>query len=107
MAYTVEKNTYKKAKKRVKKIEGFYNHLQLFIVLMVFILVFYDIIIAFFESYKLPANTLEWVKINIFINASFWFIGLVIHWFIVFKQKVYFLDTWEKNKIREFMSKNN
>jgi hypothetical protein len=101
------KNTYKQAVKRVKRIRNFYNHLQIFVIIMTPILLFSNAIIGFFESYIDNGNTLEWVKVYIWINALLWFIGIVIHGLFVFKDRVNFIDKWEKNKVSEFMNKKN
>jgi hypothetical protein len=107
MASNIKENTYKQAEKRVKRIRNFYNHLQIFVIIMAPILLFSNSIIGFFESYIINGNTLEWVKVNIWINALLWFIGIAIHGLFVFKDRVNFIDKWEKNKVSEFMNKKN
>jgi hypothetical protein len=107
MESNIKENTYKQAEKRVKRIRNFYNHLQIFVIIMVPILLFSNSIIGFFESYIINGNTLEWVKVNIWINALLWFIGIAIHGLFVFKDRVNFIDKWEKNKVSEFMNKKN
>ena len=99
------KNTHKQAVKRVKRIRDFYNHLQIFVFIMAPILLFTDIIIGFFENYLMNGTTLEGVKVYIWINAFLWFIGVAIHGVFVFKDTFHFVDTWEKNKLAEFMNK--
>jgi hypothetical protein len=107
MESNMNKNTYKQAEKRVKRIRIFYNHLQVFVIIMAPILLFSDAIIGFFESYIDNGNTLEWVKVNIWINALLWFIGVAIHGLFVFKDKVNFIDKWEKSKVDELMNKKD
>ncbi|MGY8940381.1 MAG: 2TM domain-containing protein [Flavobacteriales bacterium] len=107
MESNIKENTYKQAEKRVKRIRNFYNHLQIFVIIMAPILLFSNSIIGFFESYIINGNTLEWVKVNIWINALLWFIGIAIHGLFVFKDRVNFIDKWEKNKVSEFMNKKN
>ena len=68
MESTIKKSTYKQAEKRVKRIRDFYNHLQIFVIIMAPILLFSNAIIGFFESYIDNGNTLEWVKVNIWIR---------------------------------------
>lgn len=101
------KNTYKQAEKRVKRIRDFYNHLQIFIFIMAPILMFTNIIIDFFESYMVNGNSLEWVKVYIWINAGLWLIGVAIHGLFAFKYKLHFIDTWEKTKLDELMNKKD
>ena len=72
---------------------------------MAAILLFSNAIIGFFESYIDNGNTLEWLKVNIWINPLLWLIGIAIHALFVFKYKVNFIDKWEKNQVDEFMNK--
>ena len=107
MESNIKESVYKQAEKRVKRIRYFYNHLQIFVIIMALIFLFFNAIIVFFESYIDNGNILEWVKVNIWINALLWFIGVAIHGLFVFKDKVNFIDKWEKNKVDELMSKKN
>jgi uncharacterized membrane protein YraQ (UPF0718 family) len=107
MESNIKESMHKQAEKRVKRIRDFYNHLQIFVFIMAAILLFSNAIIGFFESYIDNGNTLEWVKVNIWINALLWFIGVTIHGLLVFKDKVHFIDKWEKNKVAEFMNKKD
>jgi hypothetical protein len=107
MESNIKESTYKQAEKRVKRIRDFYNHLQIFVIIMAPILLFSNSIIGFFESYIDYKNTLEWVKVSIWINALLWFIGVAIHGVFVFKDKVNFIDKWEKNKVDEFMNRKD
>jgi hypothetical protein len=107
MESNIKESVYKQAEKRVKRIRYFYNHLQIFVIIMAPIFLFFNAIIGFFESYIDNGNILEWVKVNIWINALLWFIGVAIHGLFVFKDKVNFIDKWEKNKVDELMSKKN
>jgi hypothetical protein len=107
MESNIKESTYKQAEKRVKRIRDFYNHLQIFVIIMAPILLFSNSIIGFFESYIDYENTLEWVKVSIWINALLWFIGVAIHGVFVFKDKVNFIDKWEKNKVDEFMNRKD
>jgi hypothetical protein len=107
MESNIKESTYKQAEKRVKRIRNFYNHLQIFVIIMAAILLFSNAIIGFFESYIDNGNTLEWVKVNIWINALFWLIGVTIHGLFVFKDKVNLIDKWEKNNVAEFMNRKD
>jgi hypothetical protein len=107
MESNIKESTYKQAENSVKKIRDFYNHLQIFVIIMAPILLFSNAIIGFFENYIDNGNTLEWVKVNIWINALLWFIGVAIHGLFVFKDKVNLIDKWEKNKVAEFMNRKD
>ncbi|MGB1042572.1 MAG: 2TM domain-containing protein [Tenacibaculum sp.] len=95
---------YLQAKKRVAKQKSFYNHLQVFIIIMVLLFFFSNMIFNFFESYIQNPNTLKWAKANIWVNALLWAIGLLIHGLFAFNVKNAFLKNWEKKKITEFMN---
>jgi hypothetical protein len=107
MESNIKESVYKQAEKRVKRIRYFYNHLQIFVIIMAPIFLFFNAIIVFFESYLMNGTTLEGVKVYIWINAFLWFIGVAIHGVFVFKDTFRFFDTWEKNKLAEFMNKKN
>ncbi|MDD7914281.1 2TM domain-containing protein [Polaribacter ponticola] len=98
---------FKEAEKRVKRIKNFYNHLQIFVIMMLVLLLFSKSIIGFFENHVDNINSLAWIKANIWINALLWFIGLVIHGFVAFRYKIGFIDKWEKSKLEELMNKKH
>ena len=94
----------KQARKIVRRMRGFYNHLQIFIIIMLFVLLFSNTFIDFFESYIENKNSLEKVKVNIWINVLLWLIAFVMHGLFVFKFKMNVIDDWEENKVAEFMN---
>ncbi|EAR12065.1 hypothetical protein PI23P_12047 [Polaribacter irgensii 23-P] len=71
---------------------------------MLFVLLFSNTFIDFFESYIENENSLEKVKANIWINVLLWLIALVMHGLFVFKFKMNVIDDWEENKVAEFMN---
>lgn len=99
-----EQEVYKQAEKRVKRIKKFYNHLQVFAVVIISVLLFSNTIITFFEGHAHNPNTLKWIRANIWINALLWFIGIIIHGLVAFRYKINFIDNWEKRKVEEFMN---
>mgnify|MGYP000297758472 CR=1 FL=1 len=100
------KNTaYNRAEKRVKKIKNFYNHLQIFVIMMLVLVLFSDMIISFFEARISNPDTLSWIKTNIWINALLWLIGLAIHGIYVFKFNMNVINKWEEKKLDEIMNK--
>jgi len=84
---------YLLAQKKVKSIKGFYTHV---------------------------ASTLFIVPFNVFINLTAspqfqwfwyfiaaWFIGLFIHWIVVFKlSKIGKLSNWKENKLKEILGED-
>lgn len=98
------KNTsYQEAEKKVKKIKNFYNHLQIFVIMMLVLVFCSDMIIHFFEERISNPDSLRWVKSNIWVNALLWFFGLAIHGIYVFKFNVNIIEKWEKKKLDEIM----
>lgn len=106
----MEKSTkqiaYKKAEKRVKKIRNFYNHLQIFVVMMIVVALFSNTFIAFFEARIANSESLEWIKANIWMNALLWLIGLVVHGLFTFRYKIGFVENWKNKKVEELMNEN-
>lgn len=103
MKNNTNNTTYKEAEKNVKRMKNFYNHLQIFVIMMFVLLLFSDMIISFFEARITNPNSLNWIRANIWVNAVLWFFGLIIHGIYVFKFKANFIDKWEQKKIEELM----
>lgn len=96
--------TYLQAEKKVKRIKNFYNHLQIFVIMMVVLAVFSNTIFNFFENNIHNTGTLKWVRTNIWVNSLLWALGVLIHGLYVFKSKITFLNDWENKKVKEFMN---
>lgn len=88
---------YLEAKKRVKKIKGFYSHLTIYVLvnLMIVFINFQDLKPG--ESYFQYKN---------FITLFFWGIGLLAHGLSVFLPHFVLGRDWEERKIRALMDKN-
>ncbi len=97
---------YLEIKKRIKKQRNFYNHLQVFVIIMLILLLFSNTIFDFFESHLHNPKTLKWARANIWVNALIWFVVIVIQGIYAFKYKIPFIDNWEQKKIKEFMNEN-
>jgi uncharacterized membrane protein (DUF485 family) len=105
MKNNTNNTTYKEAEKNVKAMKNFYNHLQIFVIMMFVLFLFSDMIISFFEARITNPNSLNWIKANIWVNAVLWLFGLIIHGIYVFKFKANFIDKWEQKKMEELMKK--
>lgn len=105
MKNNIENTTYKEAENNVKRIKNFYNHLQIFVIMMLVLLLFSDMIISFFEARISNPNSINWIKTNIWVNSGLWLFGLIIHGIYVFKFKANFIDKWEQKKMNELMKK--
>lgn len=104
MESNIKENTYKQVEKRIKRIKKFYNHLQVFAIMMFVLLLFSNTIFNFFENHIQNPGTLKWARANIWVNSLLWGGGVLIHALYAFKNKITFLDTWENKKVNEFMN---
>ena len=98
----LENEKYKKAKKKVKDIKGFYSHLTVYLLVNIFLILIQMGLFsrAFFEfGFEMPS----WSMLS---TPFFWGIGLAFHAFHVFHDRVSFFKNWEERKIKEFMEKD-
>ncbi len=87
---------YLEAKKKVKRLKGFYTHFTIY-VLVNLLIVFINIQnLKPGESYFKPEN---------FITLFFWGIGLLAHGTSVFLPEFVLGKNWEARKIQELMDK--
>ena len=87
---------YLEAKKRVKRIKGFYTHLVVYVVVNVFII-----------SQNLRLKTdFNYDNIHNYWTALFWGVGLLGHGLSVFLPNFILGNNWEEKKIRDLMNKN-
>ncbi|MFT6826572.1 MAG: hypothetical protein ACJAYD_001134 [Patiriisocius sp.] len=95
----------RRAKERVKKLKGFYNHLAIYLVInSIFICVnVYNAMDGVIDIRD--PNFFKWMKFNTFSTAIFWGIGLFIHAIFIFDFP--FLKNWEERKMKEFVAKEN
>ncbi|WP_139489353.1 2TM domain-containing protein [Brevibacillus dissolubilis] len=83
---------YEEARRRVKKLKGFYSHL------LVFLLV---------NALLFTVNMLQDTdKIWFIYPLGGWFIGLFFHGMGVFNTFSLFSKDWEDKKIQEFIDRN-
>jgi hypothetical protein len=84
-------DAYERARRRVKEVKGFYNHLITFIVINIFLAVI-NIITS-------PGSWwFYWITI-------FWGFGLVWHGASLYMNRGVFSKDWEDKKIKEYMEK--
>lgn len=89
---------YSEALKRVKKIKGFYTHLIVYLVINIMIVIVNIQNLNDGESY---------FKLENFMTAFFWGIGLIAHALSTFVPGMIFGKNWEEKKINEMMEKEN
>lgn len=92
-----EKERYDRAKKRVKKISGFYSHL------LVYIVVNLMLVVVNYQQLALGESYFKWQN---FTTLFFWGIGLLAHGLSVFMPYMVLGKDWEERKIKELMEKD-
>ncbi|AWG25920.1 2TM domain-containing protein [Flavobacterium kingsejongi] len=93
---TFENQRLERARRRVKKIAGFYRHLLIYILVNLFLVTL--------EYFRLETGE-SFFTFNTFSTAFFWGIGLFFHAFNVFGPNLFLGSDWEERKIRELMKK--
>ena len=89
----IQDQMYLKARKRVKKIKGFYTHLTVYCFIIPF-LIFINLIFS-------PGFHWFW------FSALGWGTGLMVHWFNVFGFNLLGIgDNWKDKKIKELMQED-
>ncbi|GAK89045.1 hypothetical protein JCM19297_3569 [Nonlabens ulvanivorans] len=86
-----DQKALEKARKRVKDLKGFYDHLIVFIVIHLLILaavLYFNGDLRFFITFTL----LGWGGIGLFIHAL-----------VVFKWNPFTSDDWEQRKLKQFI----
>lgn len=95
---SIEEQRYIRAKKRLDNLKLFYIHLLGYIILVV--LLSYNLYIME-GTHK---EFFKWFDITIMIA---WTVFIVLHWWRVFKGKLFFKTNWEDKKIRQYMEEEH
>ncbi|GGG58643.1 2TM domain-containing protein [Bizionia arctica] len=90
----LELDRLERARKRVKKIKGFYSHLLVYVVINIMIVIINIQDLQPGESYFQYKN---------FFTLFFWGIGLAIHGLSVFLPDFISGSNWEERKIKQLM----
>ncbi len=90
-----KEEAYLRAEKKVKKIQGFYRHLLIYLAVNIFLI----------STIKIRTNLPFW-SFGTFSTAIFWGIGLAFHFFGAFGSDKLFGKNWEQRKIEEYMNKD-
>jgi hypothetical protein len=96
IASTPEEAKYHEAKKRVKRIKGFYTHTAVFIVINLMV------VIINLQNLEVGESYFQFKNFQTFL---FWGIGLTAHGLSVFMPSWIMGENWEERKIKEFMEK--
>lgn len=94
---------YNIAYKKVKRIKGFYSHLQIYLIVNVIIIIS-NLNRDFFRGGAQDSGLLEW---HTYSTALFWGIGLLAHGFSVFGRDIFFSNEWEEKKIQKILDKES
>jgi hypothetical protein len=89
---------YKKAKKRVADIKGFYIHFSIYLMINFVLFLFATDVFNGLEKIHFP----HW---GYFTTPFFWGIGVFFHGLHVFGKNISFLKKWEERKVKEYMEK--
>ena len=96
-------NIFEKAQKRVTQIKNFYNHILIFVMVNIVVLVgWYAAIprIGVLDAQNTDFN--NWIFWNVILFPVIWGIALIIHGLVAFG-KFGFIRRWEERKIDEYM----
>ena len=88
---------YQEARKKVKKIKGFYTHLLVYVIINAMLLV-----VNYKNNRDANENFWQWQTLN---TIFFWGIGLTAHALSVFLPFYLIGKKWEDQKIKELMEK--
>jgi predicted membrane channel-forming protein YqfA (hemolysin III family) len=94
MAYEINSPEYKKAKRKVKEIKEFYQHLLIYIVVVGSLVA----LNAFTVGLSQGVWWVQWVVFG-------WGIGIIGHWVSVFGFMGMMGSEWEEKKIQELIEK--
>lgn len=93
-----DKEKYKKAKKRVDDIKGFYVHFSIYLTVNFVLLLFATNVFNGLEAMYFP----HW---GYFTTPFFWGIGVFFHGLHVFGKNISIIKNWEERKIKEYIEK--
>lgn len=93
-----------RAKKKVKVLKGFYDHLKIFILINGLLYLAKSGLLNRFmpEDFQLEAYFFGWLDLNLII----WAVILFVHFIVVFYNKVPFSKKWEARQIQKYMDKD-
>tara|TARA_R110002012_G_scaffold322108_1_gene555942 strand:- start:59080 stop:59406 length:327 start_codon:yes stop_codon:yes gene_type:complete len=94
-----------RAKLKVANLKGFYNHLVVYIIINLSLIIFKEKVIFTLLSKEAIGNPdfLNWINWNVFGTPIIWGIGLLIHALFVFGSKPTFIKKWEQKQLQKYM----
>ena len=105
---TKKRLKYRRAKKKVKDIKGFYKHVTAFVIVNIIFFIFKTRIFqrVLSETNTADFNIESWLNWNYGINMLLWGIVLLTHGLYAHRYKFSFIKSWENKKMRELMNKD-
>ena len=97
-----EEREYIAAKKKVKKIKGFYIHFLVYVLVNIFIS---GVIVFGFTRGDDRTFFNAITNFGVYATWVFWGIGVFFHWIGVFEVVSFIGKDWEDKKIKELMEK--
>jgi len=96
---------FERARKRVKELKGFYDHLKGFIIVNLLLILAVRGVLNYMSGKGeiIGTNILEWMNLNMIITPGLWGIGLIIHGLVVYRHKFTFLKKWEEKQIKKYI----
>lgn len=96
---------YERAKKKVNCLKGFYNHLAIFLIVNLVILLIRLELIPIIYINAEDTNIQSWLDWNTYGITLVWGIVLLVHGLWVFQNKVTILKNWEEKKVKNLVEK--
>ncbi|QLG44009.1 2TM domain-containing protein [Costertonia aggregata] len=99
---------YERAKLKVTRIRGFYNHLAVYIVVNIALLFLRKQVTTTILSEEALGDTgfVHWLNWNIFGTPIIWGLFLLLHAIKVFEWTPFFNSNWEERQIQKHMKNN-
>ena len=96
---------YDRAKKRVKEIKNFHQHLRTFVIVCLLLLVVRFIVFPYLPGLPTDQGFQDWLTVNTIFMPLLWGVVVGVHALRVFGAKWKPLRRWEERKIEEFLQK--
>lgn len=97
MKTDIDNEKLQRAKKRVKDLKGFYNHLGIYIIVNLVIL---GANTSFYTEFEMDYAIWRYGSTPIF-----WGIGLLFHALYIMRTPFNFIKKWEERKIQEYLNR--
>jgi len=94
---------FDRAKKKVKEIRGFYNHIGIFVVTTIVIFVVRFVALPKLGFISEDEGFVDWLNWNTYLLPIIWILVLLVHGLIVYRNKLGLFKKWEERKIAELM----